>query len=163
MLETENTITKSSYRRENLLNEPRTHEIRKNVFGNLNLLDLCRNWGMSQIHSLFSLWALAEWILIWSIWAGLMLETENTITILISSWALSDMNPSWNKKEKENFFGNLNSLDLRGNRGCRLFIPYFSREYLLNGSWTQKRWKLKRNNRRHDWGRAYALNRKYDN
>jgi hypothetical protein len=47
MLETENTITKSSYRRENLLNEPRTHEIRKNVFGNLNSLDLCRNWGMS--------------------------------------------------------------------------------------------------------------------
>ena len=42
---TENTITKSSYRREHLLNEPRTHEIRTNVIGNLNLLDLRQNWG----------------------------------------------------------------------------------------------------------------------
>ena len=47
MLETENTITKSSYRRDHLLNEPRTHEIKKNLFGNLNLLGLSRNWGMS--------------------------------------------------------------------------------------------------------------------
>ena len=46
MLETENnTITKSSYRREHLMNEPCTHEIRKNLFGNINLLDLRRNWG----------------------------------------------------------------------------------------------------------------------
>ena len=46
---------------------------------------------------------------------------------------------------------------------CRIFIPYFRREHLLNGSCYQKRWKLKRNNRRHDWGLAYARNRKYDN
>ena len=45
MLETENTITKSLYRREHLMNEPCTHEIRKNLFGNVNLLDLRRNWG----------------------------------------------------------------------------------------------------------------------
>ena len=59
-------------------------------------------------------------------------------------------------KEKKNFFDNLNLLCLRGNRGCHLFISYFIREHLLNGSCTQKRWKPKRNNRHHDGGQAYA-------
>jgi hypothetical protein len=53
MLETENTITKSSYRRENLLNEPRTHEIRKNVFGNLNLLTFVETGGCRKFIAYF--------------------------------------------------------------------------------------------------------------
>jgi hypothetical protein len=50
---TENTITKSSYRREQLLNELHTHEIKKNLFGHINLLDLRRKWGCRLIISYF--------------------------------------------------------------------------------------------------------------